>query len=67
MHLVNAGAEQNNNYFGGLLLSARRSVGWMSEIFESFSVLLVGLSDGGICRTHYSVKSHHILLPVAQS
>ena len=44
---VATGVEQNNHYFYDLLLSARRSVGWMSEIFESFSVLLIGLSGGG--------------------
>jgi hypothetical protein len=44
---VGTGAEQNNHYFYDLLLSAWRSVGWMSEIFENFPVFLIGLSGGG--------------------
>ncbi|CAI8979287.1 hypothetical protein EMIT0P258_80153 [Pseudomonas sp. IT-P258] len=56
--------EQNNHCFDDLLLSGRRSVGCMSEIFEGFSVLLIGLSGEEMFSTHCAVKSNHILLPV---
>jgi len=56
---VGAGAEQNNHYLYDSLLSALHSVGRMSEMFESFSVLLIGLSDGGMSYALFSkVQSH---------